>query len=231
MVAKAPKKQGPTAAETALAEVSSAQWNDYVARFRPAEAALAKDAELTKGEIARVKGEVSADTEAAFKGLTRATIASGEAAGADVSSGKTKLSLAANADAKGTAKGVGQSVAKTGAEIDSQGRRVQIAGFGRGVATDVTRNLSRGAQRATGLALAESNARFQTQLARNDAFATVAGGAAAKFRSIRENKLDGDLVEGVEIPAFKTGDSTLGADAFKRAGGDPFSPFQPFGVG
>ena len=227
MVAKAPPKQQATAQERALAEVSQAQWDDYKARFRPAEVALAKDAELTQGEIARVQGEVSADTEAAFKGLTRATIASGEAAGADVSSGKSKLALAANAAAKGTAKGVGQSVAKTGAEIDSQGRRVQIAGFGRGIATDVTRNLSRGAQRATSAALQASDARFQKTLSINSTISTVAGAAARKFSGGFGDQ-EGDLVK-TDIPGlfnFNFGSTNFGEDIFAKS-----NPFKSMSLG
>jgi len=182
-MAKAPKKQKPTAQEQALAQVSSAQWTDYKARFRPAEEALAKNAELTSGERARVKGEVSADTAAAFKGMTRSTITAGAQAGAQASSGKTKLSLAADASAAGKARGVGQAVAETGAEIDEQGRQLQIAGFGRGVAQNVTANMSRGAQRATRLALAASEAKFQRNEANLAAVASVAGAATRKWGS------------------------------------------------
>lgn len=207
-MAKAPKKQGPSAQERALADVSKAQWNDYVKRFRPAEAALAKDAQLTAGERARVKGEVAADSEAAFKGLTRATVAGGTAAGAKADSSKTKLSLAANADAKGAARGVGQSIAETGAEIDAQQRAVQIAGFGRGVATDVTRNLSRGARRATQLALMSADARFQTNLARTDAISSVAGAATRKFGPGILKKFKGDAVDvSKELSVFSAFDS------------------------
>ena len=83
------KKVGPTAQERALSDVSLSSWNDYVERFRPAEAALIKKAEFTAGEKAQVKGEASADTHAAFAGLSRDTVAKGGQAGADVNSGKT----------------------------------------------------------------------------------------------------------------------------------------------
>jgi len=189
-----PPSTGPTQQELALSDVSSAQWADYKTRFRPAEEALAKNAELTKGERAQVKGEVSADTAQAFKGLTRSTIAAGAAGGAQASSGKTKLSLAADASAAGKAKGVGQSLATTGAEIDEEGRQLQIAGFGRGVAQNVTANMSRGAQRATSLAIAASEAKFVRNANMADAAAGIAGAATRKW--------GGELMNG---PPARTG--------------------------
>jgi len=182
-MSKSPKKVGPTAQETALADVSGQQWTDYVERFRPAEVALIKQAQLTEGERAQVKGEVAADTAAAFKGLTRNTIATGEQTGADVSSGKTKLSLAGDADAAGTARGLGQALAITGAEVDAEQQKVRIAATGRGIAHDATANLSRGARRATNTALAASESRFQRNQNNIDALFAVAGAGTAKYRS------------------------------------------------
>ncbi len=197
---KSPKKVGPTAQETALADVSAQQWTDYVERFRPAEAALIKQAQLTEGERAQVKGEVAGDTAAAFKGLTRNTIATGEQTGADVSSGKTKLSLAGDADAAGTATGLGQAAAITGAEVDAEQQKVRIVGFGRNLATDATANLSRGAQRATRTALAASESRFQLNQSRLDAFATVAGAATRKaFPDRSISQADADAVDFVDL--------------------------------
>jgi hypothetical protein len=189
---ESPKDPGPTQQEQALASVSSHERNDYVTRFRPAEKALAKKAEFTEGERAQVKGAVAADTAAAFKGLDRSTIASGGIAGADVSSGKTKLSLAGDATAAGHAKGVGQSIAETGGKVDSEQQRLKIAGFGRGVAAGVTANLQQGAVRATRLALASSEAKFQSNAQNALVAASVAGAATAKFGS---NLFDGDLQE------------------------------------
>lgn len=180
---KAPKKQGPTAEETALKDVSIASWNDYVTRFRPAEAALAKKAELTSGERASVKGQASADTAAAFKGLNRETVASGLQSGANVSSGKTKLGLAGNAEAAGAARGISASLAETGAEIDSDEQRLGIVALGRGIAHEATANLSRGAQRATNVALASRAARSSRNEAATLGLATVAGAAVRKAKS------------------------------------------------
>ena len=198
---KAPKKEGPTAQETALAQQSKSQWDDYVTRYKPAEAALIKKAQLTAGERAQVKGEVSADTEAAFKGLARTTKVAGEAAGADISSGKTKLSLAADAAEKGTAKGVGQALAIAGAQVDSDTQKVRIAGIGRGIAADATANLSQGAQRATKLALAASQARFEQKQSLMEAGLTIAGAATRKYQLAQEGKkkkqFSDDVAKGV----------------------------------
>jgi len=196
-MSKAPKKVQATEGERALGEVSQAQWQDYVSRFRPAEAALIKDAELTGGERAQVKGEVAADTAAAFAGLDRSTIASAKQSGADISSGKTKLSLAGDATAAGAVKGLGQAGAETGAEIDSTGRQLGITATGRDIATDVTRNLSRGAQRATTAALQVANAKTMRNNARTNAFATVAGAAVRKFGP----SFQGDLEE-IDVAAI-----------------------------
>jgi len=200
-MAKAPSKEQPTASERALAAVSQSQWTDYVERFRPAEAAMIKKAQLTEGERAQVKGEVAADTAAAFKGLSRDTVAKGAQSGANVSSGKTKLSLAGDAIAQGEVRGVGQAVAETGAEIDAEQQKLRIVGHGRQVATDVTSNLSRGAQRATSLALAASQARFQRNLDTVDAVASVAGAATRKLNKPKKflSQADADAVDYIDL--------------------------------
>jgi len=200
------KKPAPiqaTPEETELQRVSSAQWNDYVARFRPAEAALAKSVELTAGERAQVKGEVSADTAAAFKGLARETTSATGQAGASVSSGKAKLGLAANAQAAGRSRGVGQAIAETGAEIDESSKQVGLVALGRGIARDVTSNLSRGARRATGLAIAESEAKRLKNEALLAGVSTVAGAATRRFgpgilERSRNKKIDAELVPFLE---------------------------------
>ena len=93
-----PDNPGATEQERALGYVSTQMWDDYKTRFRPAEKALAKKAEFTPGERAQVKGAVAADTAAAFKGLARSTVAAGGVSGANVASGKTKMTLAADAN-------------------------------------------------------------------------------------------------------------------------------------
>ena len=226
-MAKKPKKQAATPEEVELQRVSSSSWNDYVARFRPAEAALAKQAKLTAGERAQVKGEVSADVAEAFKGLTRDTIASGGRAGADVSSGKTKLGLAADARAAGTARGVGASIAETGAEIDESEQLLGIAATGRGLANTATANLSRGAHRATNLALAASNAKFERNRALVQGISAIAGAGAAKYLEVRGKKTDfgSDLVK---IEPFSSGSSKeIGVDTFNRLSKNSFPT--PFG--
>ncbi len=180
-MSKAPPKQQATAEERALGESSIGMWNDYVAHFRPAEAALAKEAELTAGERAGIKGAVAGDVAAAFKGLTRSTVASGQQSGADVNSGKTKLSLASDAEARGEATGIGQNVAEVTAGLDEEQKKLQIAGLGRNVQTDTTKFAARGARRANTVAMAASNAKFSRNIARTEAIFGVAGAAAKKF--------------------------------------------------
>jgi len=182
------KKEGPTAQERALEGVATATWNDYVGRYRPAEAELIRRAEFTDGERASLKGQASADVAGAFKGLTRNTIASGAQSGADIQSGKTKLSLAGDASAQGATRGLAQGAAVTGGEVDRDRQQLGIAALGRNIATDATSNMARGAQRATSLALAASDAKFQRNLARTDALATVAGAVTRKVKGVYDAK-------------------------------------------
>ncbi len=195
---KGPKKVKQTASERAFENMSNAAWNDYVKTFRPAEAALAKNATLTAGERAGIKGAVSADTAEAFKGLTRDTISSSGQAGADVSSGKTKLSLAQDAQTAGATRGIGQSIAETGAEIDESEQRVGIVATGRGFANNAIANSARGAQRATRLAIASSNAKFERNRALIEGAATIAGAATAKgiegYKKSKRNKFADSLL-------------------------------------
>jgi len=226
---KSPSKPEPTEEEKALEKVSVDTWNDYITRYRPAEAALAKKAEFTAGERAQVTGEVSADTAAAFKGLHRSTVSSSAVAGADVSSGKTKFSLAADATAQGKARGLGQGAAITGGELDSTQQNLKLTAFGRGLASDVVSNMSRGAQRATTLALSESEARWQRNMANVDAAMTVAGGAFQVGKMRKESKPSrerikqmGNEVRGLDLPEI----------GFDIPEDNPFGdyPFGNFGV-
>lgn len=191
-MSKAPSKQPPTAQERALADVADSTWNDYIARFRPAEAALIKKAEFTAGEKAQVQGEASADAASAFKGLSRDTVAKAGQAGANVGSGKTKFGLAADAEAAGGAVGLGKAAAVTGGELDSEQQKLRIAGFGRKVAAGTMANLSRGAQRATSLALAASQAKFDRNNAIVEGISAVAGAATRKYQLAQEKKQVGD---------------------------------------
>lgn len=242
-MSKGPEIVGPTAAETALAEVSKARWDVYVEDFRPAEIALAQNAELTKGEKARVKGEVSADTAAAFKGLARSTIAAGAASGANVASGKTKFSLATDAAAAGATKGLGQTAAITGAELDAEGKQLQIVQFGHDVASNTIANLSRGAQRATTVALAAADAKFERNNARLSAVSTIAGAVSERYQINKKNKaiqgtqdlLDqGDFIGDLKLPNPRSlpfeANRGIGIGAFRRGTtSDPFAGLD-FGV-
>lgn len=187
---KKPKKQGPTAEEKALQEVSIGQWNDYVARFRPAEAELARRAEFTRGEKLAAEGMAGADAAAAFKGLTRDTIASQKIAGADASSGRTKFALAGNAEAKGKATGLAAAAASTGQKIQSDAERLGITAIGRGVASGTTSDMAAGARRATNLALAAREARFERNQSIVLGAATVAGAATARYQLNKNKSLE-----------------------------------------
>ena len=180
-MSKGPKQQGPSEQEKALKEVSVAQWNDYVARYQPAEAELMKRSELTEGEIAGVKGQVAGDVASSFEGVTRSTLAAGEQSGAGINSGKTKFGLAGNADARGEALGLGQVVAEVGAKGARDKQQAGITALGRGIAADATENMAAGARRATRVGMAQAVGRFERNSAAINAASAVAGAAAAKW--------------------------------------------------
>lgn len=184
------KTPGPTQQERALADRSEAQWLDYVERFRPAEVELIKRAQFTKGERASVEGQAATDAAAAFKGTTRASHAG--AGSKQIGSGRSKMSLAADANALGQARGLARGMAATGGELDSEQQKVKIAAMGRGIAHEATANMARGAQRATNLSLASADARFQSNLAKRELIATVAGAATRKYG---KKLFKGDRVE------------------------------------
>ncbi len=185
---KKPKKQGPTAQEKALEQVSIAQWNDYVARFRPAEAELARRAEFTEGEKLAARGMASADSAAAFKGLTRQTVLAQSVSGADESSGRTKLAMAGNAEAQGRARGLAGAAAVTGQKIQSDAERLGITAIGRNIASQATSDMAAGARRATSLALAASEAKFARNEALVDAVGLVAGAGVRRYQLNKQKK-------------------------------------------
>lgn len=230
---KSPKKPKATAEEKELERVSVAQWNDYAARYRPAEAELIRRAELTEGEKARVTGEAAADTAGAFKGLTRSTVASNLATGADASSGRNKFALAADAQGFGEARGLGAGAALTGARIDSDVQKVGIAGLGRQIATGATADLSRGARRATNLALAAADAKHQRNLNRLSAAATIAGAGFHRAKSAfdarktaaDEARIIDELGIDISDPFAVAGSRNLGEDAFRRLTSDRLQLF------
>lgn len=218
------KKPKESAQERALADVSRANWADYVERYRPAEAAWIKKAEFTKGEEARVKGEVAADAASAFKGLTRSTLASNAAAGAKIGSGKTKLGgLAQDALAKGTARGVGMAQAEMGGRLDSEQQKIAVAATGRDIAHEATVNMSRGAQRATNLALAASQAKFERNMALVEGAGVVAGTAFRKYQLKKEKDA---FADSLLVPENRRRRTMM--DEFPSVPEDPFDYINQF---
>ena len=180
-MSKGPKVPGPSPEEIALKEVSIAQHNDWVKRFVPAESELIRRSELTAGEKASVRGQAATDVASAFKGLTKGTITAGEAGGADVSSGKTKMSLAGNADARGQAIGMGTVAGELGAMAAQDKQQAGIAAMGRDIAADATASFAQGARRASKVALATAAAKWETNVAAVNAGMAVAGAATRKY--------------------------------------------------
>jgi hypothetical protein len=196
---KKPKMQKATAQEKALTKMGIDTWNGYVSDFMPAEAEMARRAEFTASEKAAAKGMASADTAAAFKGLNRDTIKTQSMVGADESSGRTKFAIAGNAEAEGKAKGLSAAAASVTGEIQSDYDQLGVMATGRDVAFSSMADMAAGARRATGLALAASQAKF----AKNEALVNAAGVVAgAGVRRYQLNK-DAAAKKAKESQTFK----------------------------
>lgn len=180
-MARAPKQKA-SQQESALAEVSHAQWRDYQARFRPAEIEMIKRSEFTAGERAEVEGAAGADAAQAFKGLTRNTVSAAGQAGANAASGKVKMSLAGDADAFGEARGLARSAAGTGGEVDASQQKLRIASLGRNIASGVTADMARGARRSSALARAAADAKFQRNADMANLAMAVGGASLRKYQ-------------------------------------------------
>lgn len=213
---KKPKTPGPTAEETALRDVSSKTYNDVIAQYRPAEAALVKRMQLTPGKIAQVKGGVSGDVAESYKGLTRSSITANAARGADVNSAAAKFGLASDAASQGAISGRGQSMAVTGAKVNESDQLVQMTGFGRGMAHDTISDMAQGARRAGAISLADATAKYERNKMYVDTAATIAGAAWRKFGDpwVENQKLAREAEKrGLGIPEFSEGYSpVLGED-------------------
>jgi len=178
---KAPSKQQASAEERALKDVATSSWNVYTSSYIPAEAALAKTAEMKQGEVESIKGQANADTAAAFKGMARQTQVSHQISGADEQSGKSKFALAGDAEAQGKATGLTKAGAKTNLQISKDQQKLGVVAIGRDQASGAIADMSANARRTTRLALAARDARQAKNSALIMGAATVAGAAARKF--------------------------------------------------
>jgi hypothetical protein len=185
-MAKKAKDPGPSQADIAQVEVASARWDHYMANYRPAELELVRRSEFTAGEQAQVRGEVAADTAAAFSPLTRKTISAGSQAGHRAGSGSTKLDLAGNALAQGTAQGVGKAAATLGGRLESEMEQFRVTSIGQGKVSDVQTDLSRAARRSNTVSVHKAILKAEEQNQRVAAAATVAGAGVRKYGLVRE---------------------------------------------
>ena len=97
------------------------------------------------------------------------------------------MNLAADAEAHGKAVGLGKGMAETGGIANSFMQKAKVVGFGRDQSIDTFSSMRQGAVRASNLALAASEAKFQRNLSDTSAIAGVAGAATRKW--------GGDLVD------------------------------------
>lgn len=180
-MSKGPKKQGPTAQEAALADVSYQQWQDYKQKIRPAEKQLAERIKVTDAERANVAGQTNAAVAQAFSGQEAASAKAAGVRGARVGGASHAMSLAGDAMAQADALGEGKTDASLGLKQKEDADMVQLMSFGRQLAADATQSMNAGANRAQALASARSQARFENKMALYDAAGAVIGAGTAKY--------------------------------------------------
>jgi hypothetical protein len=229
-MAKKPKDPGPSQADIAQVQVSQARWSHYVSQYRPAEAALVERAEFTAGERNRVRGEVAADTAAAFKGLDRKTVSAGGQAGSKVGSGSALMALAGNAEAQGGAQGVGKAAATLGGKLQSEGEKFRVTQIGQGVVSGIHSDLSQAARRQTAVANQKAFLKAQQQNARIAAAATVAGAGVRKYGIMKDaaaaEKLDAARAENEDLMGGGTGAPNFAANFYNQPFAGVTDPLQ-----
>lgn len=193
-----PKKEGPSAQERALAEISARHAQDYGERYIPIENQLIKDTEFTAAERARLGGETIGGAEQAFGGLTANTIKNMQAR-TGAGSGATKAALGSNANARGSARGLGLAGAMRSAEHNQLMDRVGITGLGRNQSISSISNMSQSAGRATEFALQKRAARDQLM---QDALGAAVAGATIATGGFTQNPFAKKAIAGNEQNTF-----------------------------
>jgi hypothetical protein len=219
-MAKAPKDPGPSQADIAAVEVAEHQWSDYVSRYRPAEVELIKRSEFTAGERARVQGEASADTAAAFSGLTRGATVASAVSGAGIGSGQHKLALADISKTAGMTKGAGKVAATLGGRLSSENEKLGITAVGRGVASNVASDLSRAGRRQTQVTLQKALLKAERQNQQIAAAATIAGAGVRKGMSMLDaraaQKLEAARSANTDLMGGGTGAPNFAANFYNQ---------------
>jgi hypothetical protein len=229
-MAKQPKDPGPSQADVAQVAVAEARWNDYVAMYRPAEAAMVKRSEFSAGERNRVRGEVSGDTGAAFKGLDRKTVSAGGQAGGKISSGSTLMALAGNAEAQGGAQGIGKAAATLGGKLQSESEKFRVTQVGSGIVSGIQSDLSQAARRQTAVANQKAFLKAQQQNAKIAAAATVAGAGVRKYGIMKDaaaaEKLNAVRAENEDLMGGGTGAPNFAANFYNQPFAGVTDPLQ-----
>ena len=188
---KTPKKQGPTAAENELAQVSAEQWNDYVVRFSPATKELFKAVDQSSTERSLARGAGATDAQAAFSSADEQTIATSKMSGAKVSSGKHKFAVASDEIALGRGTAKAGAATELSSEVQEKRGQMKLVNVGRDLADSSVLGFEQAAQAASSLAMAESMARTESRNAKWQAAGAVSGALVFKYQDQIKDKLFG----------------------------------------
>ena len=163
-----PKKAAPTAAEKASAEIGAKEWNDYVRNFMPLEKQVADDVRYKEGAVRGLAGAANVDSAMAHAGAY-------ESARSPL--GITSSVLGRNSQTSAAAAGVSDGMyARETAGLTG------LTAFGRKLSADSMANYGAIGNRATGLALAKSDAQAQRTNDLTNLGAAVAGNWYAGYR-------------------------------------------------
>jgi len=218
MGAKSPSDPGMSAADRENVRISDWKASYYDKSFKPIEEAMIKRTEYTAGERNRVRGNVAADTAAAFKNLSRQTVSAGGQSGAKIGSGSMLMSQAGNVSAQGAATGVGRAAADLGGRLQSENEQFVASQLGQNMSAQLQTNLAMVGQRQNQVSMQKAFLKAQEQNQRMEAAGAIAGSAAAKYMHVKEAKalaaeeqagLKSALDwEGVELPEISIGGAT-----------------------
>lgn len=181
--------QEATAEETALAERSATEFNDYQERFVPFENEYIEkisglDSEGRKEELA---GMANADATQAFAGVDKATVSKGLATGAGVGSGKTVMNMGDNSIAHADAMGEGMGMSAHTINDNKTKGLLKIAKHGRGLADTSMLGLSSGAKQAQALSATKAKVAAEAADYNLDTAMGIAG-YGAKAYNLRDKK-------------------------------------------
>ena len=182
-----PSKPKPTAHEKALAEVSTAQWNDYATRFAPLNQELLDRVKATDGKRQAAAGIAASDVEQAREGQTAATVAGLSAAGSKAGSGASNMAVFQNALGGGKARGLAQAAAVQGVDDNELMAKRKMVSFGRELSDDAHLSFEGSARRAAQDQIAQMKREADMNNFKMGLASDIAGTATGAYISKRKD--------------------------------------------